>query len=238
MGPCHKRASHTCKPFFISVDPSPLPTPHGLGHGSRGTFAFGLEGLQPRPAVFAFPPFFSGAPHPLCLPGPTLLRPTCLSPACSTHWCWCPILAPIRSPRPAMRLPPAGVAPLYSALQPHPFSCLQASSRVAMVMRIGYRASNGTQVVAAFTPSANFMFHIYRGLTTPLWGGAATHCPALRSLPPPLTPLHPPPIFSSSWSSRPFSVGLDLWTVIFSQPRSTSRSLFYLYPFSWTVCYI
>jgi len=63
LGPRHKRASHTCKPFFISVDPSPLPTPHRHGHGSRGTFAqihmaSGLEGLQPWPAVFTLhPPF-------------------------------------------------------------------------------------------------------------------------------------------------------------------------------------
>jgi len=69
MGPRHKWASHACKPFFISISPSPLPTPHGLGHGSREAFAqihmaSGLEGLQPRPAVFALPPPFQGAPSP------------------------------------------------------------------------------------------------------------------------------------------------------------------------------
>jgi len=56
MGPCHKWASHACKPSFISIDPSPLPTPCGLGHGSRGTFAFGLEGLQLWPMDLPFPP--------------------------------------------------------------------------------------------------------------------------------------------------------------------------------------
>jgi len=68
MGPW-QQASHVCKPFFISVDPSPLPTPHSLGHGSRETFAWmvvtsGFEGLQPQPAVFALPPLFQGASSP------------------------------------------------------------------------------------------------------------------------------------------------------------------------------
>ena len=37
--PITNRLLMCVRPFFISVDPSPLPTPCGLGHGSRGTFA-------------------------------------------------------------------------------------------------------------------------------------------------------------------------------------------------------
>jgi len=65
-------------------------------------------------------------------------------------------------------------------------------SQASMVMRTGYRASNGTQVVAAFTPSANFMFCIYRGPLHPLWVGTSQSPPALRSLPPPPLPRTPP----------------------------------------------
>ena len=166
-----------------------------VGPSSFG--AFELEGLLPRPAVFAFPPPLSEAPCPLRLPGPTLPWPTRLLPACSTHWCWCPIKVPIRSPRPAMRLPPAGVAPPYSALWPPSLQLDSSPSRsprrsLTFVMRIGYRASNGTQVVAAFIPSANFMFRIYRGPLHPLWVGASRSPPALCSLPPPLLPRTPP----------------------------------------------
>jgi len=132
MGPW-QQASHACKPFFISVDPSPLPTPHGHGHGSRGTLPrfvrrLGLR-VSSRGQRFSLsPPFFSEATRPLHLLGPTLPWPTRLLPARSTHWCWCPIKVPIRGIRPASRLPPAGVAPPYSASLPHPFSCLSKAA--------------------------------------------------------------------------------------------------------------
>ena len=82
------------------------------------------------------------------------------------------------------------------------------SSRAAMVMRTGYRAPNRTQVVAAFIPSTNFMFHIYRGPLHPLWVGASRLPPALRSLPPPPLPRLPPSVFSLDWFSWLFSCGL------------------------------
>ena len=117
MGPRHKQASHACKPFFISVNPSPLPTPHGHGHGSCGTFTFGLEGLQLRPAVFAFPPpFFPRRLVPCALwvqhyrDPPVFRQPTAHTGADAPSWC--------RSVAPG---PPSGF-PLQVSLpfiQPH-----------------------------------------------------------------------------------------------------------------------
>jgi len=56
-------------------------------------------------------------------------RSTRRSPARSTHWCWCPIKVPIRGPRPATRLPLAGVAPPYLTLRPPSPQLFKWSSR-------------------------------------------------------------------------------------------------------------
>ena len=150
-----------------------------------------------------------------------------------------PILASIRGPRPATRLPLAGVAPLYLASPPHLFSCFNGGSRVAMVMRTGYRAPNRTQVVAAFTPPANLMFRIYRGLLHPLWAGASRSPPALRSVLLPLLPRFPPSVFSFDWFSRLFPAGLVLRVVVFSWSWNACGVVcFYLHTFSLTVCYL
>ena len=130
MGPHHKWASHMCKPFLSPSTPPLCPHLTALGIGAMGPSPSGLrvsscsQQFSPSP-----PPFFSEVPHPLHLLGLTLLRSTCLLLARSTHWCWCPIKVPIRGPRPAVRLPPAGIAPPYSATLPHPFSCLWLATR-------------------------------------------------------------------------------------------------------------
>ena len=74
-------------------------------------------------------------------------------------------------------------------------------------MRTGYRAPNGTQVVAAFPTSANFMFHIYRGLLHPYGALIEIVRPALHSLPPLPLPCRPLPAFSSSRSCAALPCG-------------------------------
>ena len=62
-------------------------------------------------------------------------------------------------PRPPARKvasPSGRHSPLFG-LAASSFQLFKRSSRAALVMRTGYRASNRTQVVAAFIPSANYV---------------------------------------------------------------------------------
>ena len=224
MGPHHKRASHACKPFFISVDPSPLPTPHGHGHGSCEAFtqihmASGLEGLQPRPAVFALPPPSQGASSP--------------APARAQHYRGPPVfcrpaahtgagaLSRYRSAAsgPHRGFPQRASLPFTRPHRPIPSAVLNGGSRAVMVMRTGYRASNGTQVVAAFTPSAHFMFRIYRDLDPPYGVAPLLVAPPYVRYTLPPYPVFPPlyspltgfrGLFLRAWScGRPLSLGPD-----------------------------
>jgi len=194
MGPW-QQASHACKPFSSPSTPPLCPPLTGLGMGAVGPsprfiWRLGLR-VSSRGLRFSLYPPLPEAPRPLRLSGPTSPWPTRLSPARSTHWCWCPIKVPIRGPQPATRLPLAGVTPPYSALLPHPLSCLNGAAGRHLVMRTGYRAPNRTPVVAAFTPSANFMFRIYRDLDPP-YGLAFRSCrPPYVHYPLPLTLFFP-----------------------------------------------
>jgi len=97
------------------------------------------------------------------------------------------------APSPQRSFPLRASLPLTQPCCPIPSVVLAKDSRATMVMRTGYRASNRTQVVAAFTPSANFMFRIYRGLRNP-YGAAPLHIapPYVRYTLPPY-PIFPPP---------------------------------------------
>jgi len=168
-----------------------------MGPSPRFIWRLGLRVSSRGLRFFAFPPpfFFSEAPHPLRLPGPTLLWPTHLSPACSAFWCCRPIpRASIRSPRPASRLPLAGVAPLYSASPPHPLRCLteQPGSQGSCVLGTERPIGDGSRVRI---PLPLFMFRIYRGLSTPYGFDSDPVVPALRSLHPPSSPRFYPPVF-------------------------------------------
>jgi len=125
-------------------------------------------------------PFSPSPPPPPSLAGPQCLL--VLAPHLGADlWlpspqCGFPLQASLPSTRP--------VAPIRTA---------SSTVGAASVMRFGYRAPNRTQVSAAFSTSANFMFCIYRDLT-PLWGGATTCRPTLRSLPSLPLPCFVPPI--------------------------------------------
>jgi len=168
-----------------------------VGPSPRFIWRLGLRVSSCGLWFFAFPPpfFFSEAPRPLRLLGPTLPWPTRLSPACSAFWCCRPIpWASIRSPWPALRLPLAGVAPLYSASPPHPLSCLteQPGSQGSCVLGTERPIGDGSRV---HIPLPLFIFRIYRGLSTPYGFDSDPVVPALRSLHPPSSPRFYPPIF-------------------------------------------
>jgi len=153
MGPCHKRASHACKPFSSPLTPPLCPRLVALGMGAVGPSPSGLRVSSHGLQFFAFPPlFFSEVPCPLCLPGPTSPWPTRFLLARSTYWCWCPIIgADLRPLACNAASPYRHRSPLFGHVAPS-LQLFSSGSRAALVMHTGYRASSRTQVVTAFTP--------------------------------------------------------------------------------------
>jgi len=166
MGPRHKQASHACKPFSSPLTPPLCPPLTGMGMGAVGPSPPGLR-VSSRGLRFSLPP-------------PLFLRCSIPCTFWVRHYCGPPIFrqpaahtgagAPSwhRSTAPSPQVaPPSGhCSPLLGPIAPS-LQLLSCGSWATRIIRTGYRASNGTQVVAAFTPSANFMFCIYRDLDPP-----------------------------------------------------------------------
>jgi len=143
--------------------------PHGLGHRSRGTFASGLEGLQLWPSVFRLPPPLLRRPVPCAFWArhyygpPAFCWPAVHTGAGAPSWC--------QSTAPSL---PSGL-PLW-ALLPFtwpcgPHLCWESSpgqsckSHAHWVQSVQWASgSHGVH------PIHIFMFCIYRGFATPLWG--------------------------------------------------------------------
>jgi len=170
-----------CKPFSSPSTPSLCPCLMALGMGAVGPSPLGLR-VSSRSLWFShYPPSKVPCPLPSLPPPPSTpisRQPTVPSGTGAPSWC--------RSTAPSLQRGFPWQALLPLTWPTPPIWTVLSTVRDAVVMCTGYRVSNRTQVVAAFTPSANFIFCIYRDLDPP-YGAALLH------VAPPYTHYSPPP---------------------------------------------